>query len=156
MKYLSEAIFEEFTHGNFTIKKSHRAFSATGIDQAHEQNNKVVKIDGGAIGILDDGRALLQWAISGPVISEMMTDSSHASNEISLPHHEDTETFEINFRKHHSLLIDTLKKFGNPFDNPPVGLQNNPNKYLPKMLHNQLRKLVFPVNNKARHSFKKG
>ena len=42
MKYLSEAIFEEFTHGNFTIKKSHQAFSAIGIDQAHEQNNKVV------------------------------------------------------------------------------------------------------------------
>ena len=65
---------------------------------------------------------MLQWAISDPVISEIMTDSSHASKEISLPRHENTETFEINFRKHRSLLIDTFKKFGNPFDD--TGLQN--------------------------------
>ena len=72
MKHLPVEIFEEFTRGNFTVKKSNRTFSSIGIDQAHEQNNKVVKVDGGAIDILDDVRALLGWAIAGPVISEIV------------------------------------------------------------------------------------
>ena len=37
------------------------------IDQAHEQNNKLVKIDGGAIGILENQNALLKWAVAGPI-----------------------------------------------------------------------------------------
>ena len=45
--------------GHFTIKKTERIFSAIGIDQAHKQNNKSMKIDGGAIGILDNEQALL-------------------------------------------------------------------------------------------------
>ena len=49
MKHLPVEIFEEFTRGNFTVKKSNRTFSSIGVDQAHEQNNKVVKVDGGAI-----------------------------------------------------------------------------------------------------------
>ena len=42
-----------------------RVFSNMGANQAHEQNNKVIKADGGAIGIFDDESALLEWAISG-------------------------------------------------------------------------------------------
>ena len=99
MKHLRVEIFEEFTCGNFTVKKSNRTFSSIGIDQAHEQNNKVFKVDGGPISILDDERALLEWAISGPVISEMIAYRS-SSVDAFLPHHEDTGTFEINFRKH--------------------------------------------------------
>ena len=36
--------FECFIKGYFTIKKSNRDFSNIGIDQAHEQSNKVVKL----------------------------------------------------------------------------------------------------------------
>ena len=32
-----------------------------GIDQAHEQNNKILKTDGEVIGILDNPTALLKW-----------------------------------------------------------------------------------------------
>ncbi|GBM56781.1 hypothetical protein AVEN_38348-1 [Araneus ventricosus] len=47
------AIYQEFLKGNFVMKKSERPFSAISDDQAHEQNNKLTKSDGGAIGILD-------------------------------------------------------------------------------------------------------
>ena len=40
--------------GYFTVKKSKRKVSNIGIDQAHEQNNKLIKIDGGAIGLFDN------------------------------------------------------------------------------------------------------
>ena len=40
-------IHKEFLEGRFTIRKTFNKFSNIGIDQAHEQNNKLVKIEGG-------------------------------------------------------------------------------------------------------------
>ena len=52
-------IYSEFQNGNFTVNKTKKSFSSIGIDQAHEQNNKLVKIDSGAVGILlSDSTAL--------------------------------------------------------------------------------------------------
>ena len=76
-----------------------------GIDQAHEQNGKILKIDGGVIGILDNPTVLLKWAIIGPVISEILKEEEDGN----LPklHHEDTASFEKDFRK--DRFIDCLK-----------------------------------------------
>ena len=41
----------EFKKGNFVVKKTQHAFSEISLDHAHEQNNKLVKGDGGAIGL---------------------------------------------------------------------------------------------------------
>ena len=43
-----------------------------GIDQEHEQNNKLVKINGGATDFLNDNTALLKWTVRGPEITEMV------------------------------------------------------------------------------------
>ena len=53
------SIHKEFEEGNFTVRKTRKAFSAIAEDQAHEQNNKAIKVDGGAIGILENETALL-------------------------------------------------------------------------------------------------
>ena len=47
------------------------------IDQAHEQNKKMLKADGGVIGIFDNPTALLKWAICRPVISEILKEKEH-------------------------------------------------------------------------------
>ena len=39
---------------NFTLKKTNHVFPCVGIAQAHEQNNRPVKVDGGAIDIIDN------------------------------------------------------------------------------------------------------
>ena len=65
-------IFESFVSGYFTISKSRRTFSKLAIDQAHKQNNKLVNIDGGAIGILENEATLLKRAVAGPMISDML------------------------------------------------------------------------------------
>ena len=44
-------VFEEFKRGYFTVKNSNHLFSNIGADQARKQNNKLVKIDRGVIGI---------------------------------------------------------------------------------------------------------
>ena len=36
------------------------------IDQAHKQNNALVKGDGGAVGLTENPKALLRWMVAGP------------------------------------------------------------------------------------------
>ena len=54
-------VFQNFTAGAFTVKKSDRVFSNIGEDQAHEQHSKILKIDGGSIGILENEDALQEY-----------------------------------------------------------------------------------------------
>ena len=53
-------VAEEFRKGHFVVKKTHHAFSSIPIDQAHEQNNKIVKGDGGAVGLTENSSQLLR------------------------------------------------------------------------------------------------
>ena len=46
-----------------------------GIDQTNEQNHMAVKVDSGAIGIMDKESALLERALSGPYVAKMVCES---------------------------------------------------------------------------------
>ena len=135
--YLSKEhpdVFEQFISGFFTVKKSTRQFSNIGIDQAHEQNNKKVKVDGGAVGIFDNESALLDWSVAGPVIADILgyyfDENDEISDVVELPntaeyddsdntdglqdngepgakrkHHESTEKFENTFVENRGKLL---------------------------------------------------
>ena len=62
-------------------------------DQAHEQNNKIVKVDGGAIGFLDQSQALLDWSTAGPYIAEIIQNARKGTpDDVGIQnHHEDTD-----------------------------------------------------------------
>ena len=107
----NEAIYQNFLQGFFAVSRSNRKFSRMGIDQAHKQNNKIVKVDGGAIGILDDEAALLKWAVAGPIISKMIEDVNCDTEG----HHEDTAKLEADFQKKRSSLIQAFIEVRNPF-----------------------------------------
>lgn len=96
------SIYEEFLEGKFVFQKTNRAFSCLPEDQAHEQNNKIVKIDGGAIGILQDPAALLKWMVACPEITRMLpsfeTEEPQHEDEDSR-HHEDSDGHEKNSAK---------------------------------------------------------
>ena len=68
------AIAAEFKNGNFVVNKTNCAFSSLPIDQAHEQNNKIVKGDGGASGLTESSTQLLCWMVSGPEMSRIIND----------------------------------------------------------------------------------
>ena len=57
------AVADQFENGKFVVKKTHRSFSSIAIDHAHEQNNSVVKGDGGAIGLMDDTSKSTRWMV---------------------------------------------------------------------------------------------
>jgi hypothetical protein len=98
-------IYQEFMQGNFTVTKTNRAFSSMGVDQAHEQNNKIVKVEGGAIGILDNETALMKWMIGGPEIARLVKEfygrnqTDEEETKENLPQHEDSDLFEKVFGK---------------------------------------------------------
>ena len=113
---------QEFMKGYFTVRKTNRAFSAMGIDQAHEQNNKIVKIDGGVIGILDNPKTLINWAVSGPVISNMLKFQLDHDCSEELNHHEDTASFEKQFCDDQEALLKAWSSFENPFEESTTNL----------------------------------
>ena len=80
---------------DFLQLKSKQRFSNIGFDHAHEQNNKTVKTEVGAIGILDSPSALLKWAVAGPEISRILgIIHEDGEDEAVVNHHEDTDNFE--------------------------------------------------------------
>ena len=96
------------------MKNSNSAFSNIGVDQAHKQNNKLLKIDGGAIGILDNPNALLRWAVAGPIVAQIFKDGAAINERIHI-HHEDTRSFEQKFCTDLDSLYSAFLDFGNPF-----------------------------------------
>ena len=67
-------VAKEFKAGKFTVQKTTRVFSSMPIDQAHEQNNALIKGDGGAVGLTEILSALHRWMVAGPEISRVVEE----------------------------------------------------------------------------------
>ena len=110
----------KFNEGFFTINKSSKHFSAIAIDQAHEQNNAIVKGDGGAVGLTENESALRRWMVSGPeiarVVNEFEDDINVASsNDVKTKHHEEQRSFQVKSFKDVKALDASIEDLGNPF-----------------------------------------
>jgi len=65
-------VYDEFRKGHFTSRKTNASFCAVSDDHLHEQNNKTIKSDGGAVDILGSETALLKWTVACPEIAQMV------------------------------------------------------------------------------------
>ena len=85
-------IHREFLKDHFTHKKTNRSFSSVAEDQTHEQNNKDVKTDRGAVGILDNESSLMKWMIGVPEIARLVRNFNNTEERENgkKKHHEDT------------------------------------------------------------------
>ena len=113
-------VYEAFMNGHFTSRKSHSAFSAISDDHLHEQNNKMIKGDGGAVGILANPTALLKWMVAGPEISRMVHEFEQTVGRNDIPnghshHHEATSIFQKRYIRHVSAVVKLMREDGNPF-----------------------------------------
>ena len=103
------AVATELKKGNFEVNKTNPAFFSLPIDQAHEQNNKIVKGDRGAIGLTESSTQLLRWMVSGPDISRIITDfelsqelvrnTAKQEEQEDLRHHEQIKGVQNTFWK---------------------------------------------------------
>ncbi|CAB4002221.1 Hypothetical predicted protein [Paramuricea clavata] len=101
--------------------KMSRRFSSIAVDQAHKQNNTLVKGDGGDIGLTENPGALRLWMISGPEIARMITefedDTAFITDEKTdqAKHHEERHRVQISFAKDVKALVHVMEDMGNPF-----------------------------------------
>ncbi|KAJ8865818.1 hypothetical protein PR048_033340 [Dryococelus australis] len=90
-----------FKQGLFLGQKSGNEFSGIGLDQAQEQNNALIKGDGGGVGLLTDPAALRRWMLGCPEITQLIAEfeeeSNHTFKETLYMHHEQTPGFQNMF-----------------------------------------------------------
>ena len=96
MKSLPATVRDEFEKdGHWLLSKTMNTFSAIPFDQAHEQENNIVKGSGGAVGLTENPVAFRRWMLSGPEMAillkqfeeEYLTDYDVENTETS-HHHE--------------------------------------------------------------------
>ena len=88
------------------------------IDQAHEQNNELVKGSGGAVGLTENPSAFRKWMIAGPEQARLLKEferelSMEENNEYH--HHEEGFCTQKTFREQTLSLVETINEMCNPF-----------------------------------------
>uniref|UniRef100_H3B0T6 Uncharacterized protein n=1 Tax=Latimeria chalumnae TaxID=7897 RepID=H3B0T6_LATCH len=73
-------VHEEFMKGKFVIQKTGQPFSSLSDDHVHEQNNRNVKPDGGAVGLLGSLNALSK-SIMGEMAAESVKTAAKVGQE---------------------------------------------------------------------------
>ena len=104
--------------GSFTVQKTKKVFSMISIDQAHEQTNAHIEVDGGAVGLTDNPSALLCWMIAGPevarAIAEFQAGHEHWGKRVDTRHHDQTPGVQTLFTKNVCSLVSMIEELGNP------------------------------------------
>ena len=111
-------IHREFVKGNFVTQKSSHKFSAMAHDQIHEQQNAIVKGDGGVIGITENEGALRRWMVAGAEIARILNefeDQFHRQRQTDVRHHEQLPSVQKSFASDLNNAISSFEKLGNPF-----------------------------------------
>ena len=69
-------IYKEFCSGNYVVRKTINPFSVITLDQAHEQNNAIIKGVGGAVGLLskDMDSALRRSEVAGLEVCRLLEE----------------------------------------------------------------------------------
>jgi len=80
MKSLPDSIKDDFQRF-WVVQKTSNVFSSIPIDQAHEQNNRLVKGAGGAVGLTENPNALKRWTIAGPEQARILTGPVYGIKE---------------------------------------------------------------------------
>ena len=91
-------VHQRFTNGLFVVHKTQRRFSAIPVDQAHEQNNALVKREGGAAGLTENPNALRHCMVTGPEIARVINEfeacltTESKPNQPSCDHHDEVQS----------------------------------------------------------------
>ena len=113
-------IYNEFKTGHFTVQKTKRAFSAIHLDQAHVQNNALVKGDGSAVGLTDSPSALRRCMVAGSEVARVIMELEEANMYLNANektgHHEETPSAEKVFAKDVQSLVAVTEELGNAFE----------------------------------------
>ena len=88
MKTRHPYVYQQFMKGNFVGHKSHRAFSGLPTDQLHEQLIRVLKGDGGIIGLTDYMDNLREFMVLAPELSCLIKEFEEEDLNKEYRHHD--------------------------------------------------------------------
>ena len=115
---LSPSTEAKFREGLFVVHKTRNKFSGLAIVQAHEQNNALIKSDGGAVGLTENPGALRRWMVAGPKMCRLSRDFEALylfKADVTESHHEQNKSSQRAFHQNITSLVETLEDLGNPF-----------------------------------------
>ena len=70
-------VVKAFNEGKFVVNKTEKVFSSIPIDQ---QNNVLIKADGGAVGLTHNPSALRRWMVAGPEVARVIEEFHNTIN----------------------------------------------------------------------------
>ena len=130
MKSLPPAVKNDLQKYWVVVKKK-KPFPYIPIDQAHEQNNAIVKGSGGAVGLTESPTAFQRWMVSGPEFARFLAEfqvqylvENDPDAEKSLKHYESGNSAQETFLMQVLKLADAMKALGNPFQGDIEELMN--------------------------------
>ena len=106
-------IWNYFKGGNFCVQKSQIPFVAIGRDHAGEQENKVLKIQGGLQGITRQENARIRYFLIAPILKEIvdkMQAMSGLNDKEGRCHHHLNRLKQSIQNKDVSSLVDVFKE----------------------------------------------
>ena len=102
----------------WVVQKTKNRFSCIPIDQAHKQNNKLVKGSGGAVGLTENPSAFRRWMVAGPeqarLLVEFESQFMDTADQNCLQHEQSCST-QATFKRQVSSLCEVVSNMGNPF-----------------------------------------
>ena len=100
-------VYKEFYCGNFVVQRTIIPFSAIALDQAHEQNNAIIKGVNGAVGLLskDMDSALRRWKAAGPEVCKLLEGNEQLHNITSSENKGNYTKTKPSFRKLSSTIL---------------------------------------------------
>ena len=95
-----------------------KVFSSIPIDHAHEQNNALIKGDGGAVGLTDNTSALRHLMVAGPEIVILLEaiEEEDRRCRVGTRHHDQRASVQAAFVRDVRSLVDVIDELGNPFE----------------------------------------
>ena len=117
MKSLTNQMHEELAK-YWVIQKTKHKFSSIPLDQAHEQNNELIKGSGGAVGLTENPMAFRRWMVAGPEQARLIQEFENQYLDLD---DTDLEPRGQGFSNQESFfdqvtsLRTTFHEFGNPF-----------------------------------------
>ena len=136
-------------NGFLSFAKTKRPSSRMALDQVHEQNNKIIKGQGGASNFLnlENESAPIRWETCDPEIARVVSEFEEYLNDESSPshcsstlkHHEDNEQFRMNFSKDVNTLYNAMPC--NPFEMDSLCTLNNSDPF-PQTVVDKLKQVL--------------
>ena len=118
LKERHPSLYAEFEQRKFVVQKSKHLFSKISLDHNHEQENEMIKGDGGAVGLTVSPGALRRWMVAGPEIARAVREFER-TNDVGRPddtrHHEQVPSVQKAFANDAKSLICVIEEMGNPF-----------------------------------------